>query len=93
MENIIYEIETHSGDIKKFDKRTLKDSIDEILSEIAIIKKTYKFNKKTHNMTLFSIEHSFTAQEYIEHYKTLPDIYGKDILSQFDQTIIEKLNY
>jgi hypothetical protein len=51
-------------------------------------------NKKKHYMTLFSVEHSFTAQEYIEHYKTLPDVYGgKDALSHFDETIIQKLNY
>ncbi len=94
MENILYEIETHDGEFKKFDKRSLKDSIDDLLSDIAVIKKTYKYNKKIYYMTLFSVEHSFTAQDYIEHYKTLPDMYGgKDAMSQFDQTIIEKLNY
>lgn len=94
MENIVYEIETHNGDFKKFDKRSLKDSIDDLLSDIAVIKKIYRFNKKTHYMTLFSVEHSFTAQEYIEHYKSLPaDPYGKDVLSHFDETIISKLNY
>lgn len=94
MENIVYEIETHDGDFKKFDKRSLKDSIDDLLSDIAVIKKIYKYNKKIYYMTLFSVEHSFTAQEYIEHYKSLPaDPYGKDVLSHFDETIISKLNY
>ena len=94
MENIIYEIETHDGELKKFDKRTLKDSIDDLLSDIAVIKKTYKYNKKKIYMTLFSVEHSFTAQEYIEHYKSLSsETYGKDFMSQFDETVIQKLNY
>lgn len=94
MENILYEIETHDGEFKKFDKRSLKDSIDDLLSDIAVLKKTFMLNKKKHYMTLFSVEHSFTAQDYIEHYKTLPDMYGgKDAMSHFDQTIIEKLNY
>jgi len=94
MENIIYEIETHDGELKKFDKRTLKDLIDDLLSDIAVIKKTYKFNKKTIYMTLFSVEHNFTAQEYIQHYKSLSsETYGKDFMSQFDETVIGKLNY
>ena len=94
MENIVYEIETHNCELKKFDKRSLKDSLDDLLSDIAVIIKTFMLNKKKYYMTLFSVELSFTAQDYIEHYKTLPDIYGgKDALSQFDQTIIEKLNY
>ena len=90
----MYEIETHNCELKNFDKRSLKDSLDDLLSDIAVIKKTFMLNKKKYYMTLFSVEFSFTAQDYIEHYKTLPDIYGgKDALSQFDQTIIEKLNY
>ena len=94
MENIIYEIETHDGEMKKFDKRTLKDSIDDLLSDIAVIKKTYKYNNKKIYMTLFSVEHNFTAQEYIEHYKSLSsETYGKDFMSQFDETVIGKLNY
>lgn len=92
MENIVYEIETHDGNVKKFDKRSLKDSIDDLLGDIAVIKKTYRFNKKTHYMTLFSVDHNFSAQDYIDHYKTLPDVYGKDVFSHFDQTIVEKLN-
>jgi hypothetical protein len=94
MENIVYEIETHDGNVKKLDKRSLKDSIDDLLGDIAVIKKTYKYNKKIYYMTLFSVEHSFTSQEYIDHYKSLPvDPYGKDVLSHFDETVISKLNY
>jgi hypothetical protein len=94
MENIVYEIETHDGEFKKFDKRSLKDSIDDLLIHIAVLKKTFMLNKKKHYMTLFSVEHSFTAQEYIQHYKSLSsETYGKDFMSQFDETVIGKLNY
>jgi hypothetical protein len=44
-------------------------------------------------MTLFSLEHDFLAQDYIEHYKTLSsDLYGKDFMSEFDVFIIRKFN-
>ena len=89
MENVIYEVENHDGVMKKMDKRTLKDSLDD---DIQSIKKTYRYNKKTYTMTLFSIEHNFSSYEYIEHYRSLPDFYGKDVLSEFDISIIKKLN-
>ncbi len=92
--DIIYKVEDHSGGVKKYEKKELKDIIDEILSEIASIKKIFTHNKTKYAMTLFSIEHEFDAQEYIDHYKSLPShIYGKDILSHFDETVISKLNY
>jgi hypothetical protein len=92
--NIIYKVEDHEGNIKKYEKRELRDKIDDILSEIASIKKIFTHNKQKHAMTLFSVEHDFTAQEYIEHYKALPShIYGKEFLSHFDETVIGKLNY
>ena len=59
MENIIYEIETHDGEMKKFDKRTLKDSIDDLLSDIAVIKKTYKYNNKKILSTVILFIHPF----------------------------------
>jgi hypothetical protein len=39
--DIIYKVEDHSGGVKKYEKRELKDIIDEILSEIASIKKIF----------------------------------------------------
>jgi len=89
MENIIYEVEDHAGVMKKMDKRTLKDSLDD---DIQSIKKTYRYNKKTYILTLFSIEHNFSSHEYIEHYRSLPDFYGKDLLSEFDIHVIKTLN-
>ena len=88
---------TKQNNLKKWKSaisRDLRDKIDDILSEIASIKKIFTHNKQKHAMTLFSVEHEFTAQEYIEHYKALPShIYGKDFLSHFDETVIGKLNY
>jgi hypothetical protein len=93
MEKIRYQVETHDEEIQKMDEEELEECIDEMLGEIRSIKKTYKFNGNIYRMTLFSIEHDFEAQEYIDHYRSLPDFYGKDILSKFDISIIQKLNY
>jgi hypothetical protein len=44
-------------------------------------------------MVLFSVEHDFLAQDYIEHYKSLSsDLYGKDFMTEFDVFIIKKFN-
>jgi hypothetical protein len=93
MENIKYIIENHSGETQSLDKRDLKESIDDILSDIASIVKTYRYNNKRHKMILFSIEHDFSADDYITHYRNLPEKYGKQILSEFDESIIRKLSY
>lgn len=37
--NIIYKVEDNEGNVKKYEKRELRDKIDDILSEIASIKK------------------------------------------------------
>ncbi len=93
MENIQYIVESHDGETQIVNKRELKESIDEICSEVASIIKTYRYNNKRHRMVLFSLEHDFSADDYIDHYRNLPEKYGKHILSDFDESIIRKLNY
>lgn len=92
MENIIYKITDHYNHVRKFDKRTLEESIDTIADDISELKKTYIFNGKRHGLFLFSVEHDFTPDEYIEHYQSL-DGYGKPLLSEFDIFLIRKLLY
>jgi hypothetical protein len=44
-------------------------------------------------MTLFTDEHSFTAEEYIQHYKAMPkEEWGQDFLEDFDIEIITMFN-
>lgn len=93
IELVLYKVEYHDGTLKTLDKRTLKETIDDIIHDVSSIVKTYRYNNKLHRLTLFSVEHDFTADEYIDHYKSLPDKYGKHFLSEFDETIIRKLNY
>ena len=95
MENIVYEVEDHEENVKKMDKRSLKDYINDFMEDgdVKSIQKTYRFNKKKIRMVLFSVEHDFLAQDYIDHYRTLSsNIYGKDFMSDFDVYIIKKFN-
>ncbi len=103
IENVLYKVESHDGTIKTIDKRALKesfakgslqDSSNDIIHDVSSIVKTYRYNNKLHRLTLFSVEHDFTADEYIDHYKSLnSDKYGKHFFSEFDESVIRKLNY
>jgi hypothetical protein len=95
MEYIVYEVEDHEENVKKMDKRALKDYINDFMEEgdAKSIQKTYLFNKKKFRMTLFSVEHDFLAQDFIDHYRSLsPNLYGKEFMSDFDVYIIKKFN-
>ena len=48
-------------------------------------------------MTLFTVDHDFSASDYIEHYQALrddkdKDEYGTDFLSDFDIELISMFN-
>ena len=51
-------------------------------------------------MTLFTVDHDFSASDYIEHYQALRDDkdkdkeneYGTDFLSEFDIELISMFN-
>jgi hypothetical protein len=47
-------------------------------------------------MTLFTVDHNFSASDYIEHYQDLrdkdKDEYGTDFLSDFDIELISMFN-
>jgi hypothetical protein len=97
MENIVYEVEDHEENVKKMDKRSFKEYINDFMEDgdAKSICKIYRFNKKKIRMTLFTVEHDFTADEYIDHYRSLSNgssIYGKDFMNDFDVYIIKKFN-
>ena len=96
IKNIIYLIEYKNGYSDEMNKEVLEESVDDIFNDISKIVKQYRLHndpKKKYNMTLFTDEHTFTAEEYIEKYKDMPkEIWGQDFLEDFDIEIITMFN-
>ena len=92
----LYIIEFKDGDEKTMSKKSLEQSVDDIFNEVSKIVKQYKLHsepKKKYNMTLFTDEHNFTSEEYIEHYRDIPkEVWGQDFLEDFDIEIINMFN-
>lgn len=92
----LYIIEFKDGDEKTMSKESLEQSVDDIFNEVSKIVKQYRLHsepKKKYNMTLFTDEHTFTAEEYIQHYKNMPkEEWGQDLLDDFDIEIITMFN-
>jgi hypothetical protein len=96
MKSCIYLIEFKNGDEEIMSKESLEQSVDDIFNEVSKIVKQYRLHsepKKKYNMTLFTDEHNFTSEEYIEHYRDMPkEIWGQDFLEDFDIEIINMFN-
>ena len=96
MKSCIYLIEFKDGDEKIMSKESLEQSVDDIFNEVGKIVKQYRLHsepKKKYNMTLFTDEHNFTSEEYIEHYRDMPkEVWGQDFLEDFDIEIINMFN-
>jgi hypothetical protein len=92
----LYIVEFKDGDEKIMNKESLEQSVDDIFNEVSKIVKQYRLHsepKKKYNMTLFTDEHNFSAQEYIEHYRDMPkEVWGQDFLEDFDIEIINMFN-
>lgn len=79
-------------------KKELQDSVDDIYENVSKIVKQYKLQgnngrKKKINMTLYLETESFSAVEYIDHYKSLDKHeYGTNFLSDFDIELINMFN-
>ena len=96
VKSYLYIIEFKDGDEKTMGKESLEQSVDDIFNEVSKIVKQYKLHsepKKKYNMTLFTDEHNFTSEEYIEHYRDIPkEVWGQDFLEDFDIEIINMFN-
>jgi len=96
VKSYLYIIEFKDGDEKTMSKKSLEQSVDDIFNEVSKIVKQYKLHsepKKKYNMTLFTDEHNFTSEEYIEHYRDIPkEVWGQDFLEDFDIEIINMFN-
>ena len=96
VKSYLYIIEFKDGDEKRMGKESLEQSVDDIFNEVSKIVKQYMLHsepKKKYNMTLFTDEHNFTSEEYIEHYRDMPkEVWGQDFLEDFDIEIINMFN-
>ena len=96
VKSYLYIIEFKDGDEKTMSKESLEQSVNDIFNEVSKIVKQYKLHsepKKKYNMTLFTDEHNFTSEEYIEHYRGMPkEVWGQDFLEDFDIEIINMFN-
>jgi hypothetical protein len=96
VKSYLYIIEFKDGDEKRMGKESLEQSVDDIFNEVSKIVKQYRLHsepKKKYNMTLFTDEHNFTSEEYIEHYRDMPkEVWGQDFLEDFDIEIINMFN-
>ena len=97
MKSCLYLIEYKNGDDSEtMNQVMLEACIDNIFDTVSKIVKQYRLHnnpKKKYNMTLFTDEHSFTAEEYIQHYRNMPkEEWGQDFLEDFDIEIITMFN-
>jgi hypothetical protein len=96
LKSYLYYIEYKNGYRDEMTKEMLEESVDDIFNDVSKIVKQYKLHsdpKKCYRMTLFTDEHTFTAEEYIEHYRNMPkETWGQDFLDDFDIEIITIFN-
>ena len=96
LKSYLYYIEYKNGYGDEMSKEMLEESVDEIFNDVSKIVKQYKLHsdpKKCYRMTLFTDEHTFTAEEYIEHYRSMPkETWGLNFLTDFDIEIITMFN-
>jgi hypothetical protein len=96
VKSYLYIIEFKDGDEKTMSKESLEESVDDIFNDVSKIVKQYRLHsepKKKYNMTLFTDEHNFTSEEYIQHYRDMPkEAWGQDFLEDFDIEIINMFN-
>ena len=96
MKSCLYHIEYKNGDEDTMNQVMLEACIDNIFDTVSKIVKKYRLYsepKKRYCMTLFTDEHAFTSEEYLDHYRAMPkEIWGQDILDDFDIEIITMFN-
>jgi hypothetical protein len=89
-------MEYKNGDEDTMNQVMLEACIDNIFDTVSKIVKQYRLHnnpKKKYNMTLFTDQYTFTAEEYIQHYKDMPnEVWGQDFLEDFDIEIITMFN-
>lgn len=96
----MYYIEYKNGNEEIMDKDALETKVDnhfdDFFNKVSRIVKKYWLNDENRKkicMTLFTVDHTFSPYEYIEHYRSLSkEVYGADFLSEFDTDMITMFN-
>jgi hypothetical protein len=96
VKSFMYYIEYKDGEEDTMDEAMLESEVDNVFDKISKIVKHYRLHddpKTKIRMTLYTEDHTFSAEEYIEHYRSMPrDIYGTNFLSDFDIELITMFN-
>jgi hypothetical protein len=96
VKSFMYYIEYKDGEEDTMDEAMLESEVDNVFDKISKIVKHYRLHddpKTKIRMTLYTADHTFSAEEYIEHYRSMPrDIYGTNFLSDFDIELITMFN-
>ena len=109
VKSFIYYIEYKDGSNETMNKNTLESLVDNefdsIFNKIKKIVKRYMLDNYSKQkycicMTLFTVDHDFSAEDYIKHYRALRDNkdkdneieYGTNFLSDFDIDLISMFN-
>ena len=91
-----YYIEYKNSDEEIMEKSELETQVDDIYDKVIKIVKTYILHSKPKTkirMTLYTVDNTFSAEEYIEHYQSMSkDVYGSNFLSDFDIELITMFN-
>ena len=92
----LYLIEFKDGSDDALSKEMLQETIDDIFDTVSKIVKKYRLHnheKIIYKTTLFTCDYDISADDYIEHYRSLPtDKYGPYVLDDFDIEIIRMFN-
>lgn len=97
MESVHYVVETEGRCFSRYNAAQMRESIDDLPLIVKSVCKKYRLSYKkgkVFTLTLFTDERQdISADDYIEHYKTLPkDVYGANLVSDLDKEIIERFN-
>ena len=96
VKSFVYYIEYNDGNEEIMEQSELESQVDDIYDKVIKIVKKYRLHsepKKKINMTLYTVDHNSSAEEYIMHYRSLSkEIYGYNFLSDFDIELITMFN-
>ena len=96
VKSYIYYIEYNDGNEEIMEKSELESKVDDIYDKVIKIVKKYRLNGESNKkicMTLYTVDHNSSAEEYIIHYRSMPkEKYGSNFLSDFDIELITMFN-
>ena len=96
VKSYLYYIEYKDGSDDTMNQVMLESVVDNMFDNISKIVKQYRLHggtKKQYRLTLFTIFHTFSPEQYIEHYRSLNEhVYGANVINDFDIEMITMFN-